>query len=153
MCPSKWLSFCSGFSVLHVTRPLPAQVAATSQAARMHGTNRDMSAAASRPTKKSSLEWRHNERDCVSNNQLCDCLLNRLFRRISKKTSKLCVTGLCARNSPVTGEFPAQRASNAGNVSIWWRHHDYHDNEYSHIVLYRLQRQDQFWPFYMLMFL
>ena len=24
-----------------------------------------------------------------------------------------------------TGEFPAQRASNAENVSIWWRHHDY----------------------------
>ena len=22
------------------------------------------------------------------------------------------------------GEFPAQRASNAGDVSIWWRHHD-----------------------------
>ena len=25
-----------------------------------------------------------------------------------------------------TGEFPAQRASNAENVSIWWRHHDAH---------------------------
>ena len=23
-----------------------------------------------------------------------------------------------------TGEFPAQMASNAENVSIWWRHHD-----------------------------
>ena len=23
----------------------------------------------------------------------------------------------------VTGEFPAQRASNTENVSIWWRHH------------------------------
>ena len=31
----------------------------------------------------------------------------------SKKTSKLRVTGLCAGNSPVTGEFLAQRASNA----------------------------------------
>ena len=40
-----------------------------------------------------------------------------------KKTPKLHVTGLCAGNSPVTGEFPAQRASNAKNVSIWWRHH------------------------------
>ena len=28
------------------------------------------------------------------------------------------------RNSPVTGEFPAQRASNAKNVSILCRHHD-----------------------------
>ena len=43
-------------------------------------------------------------------------------RRRSKKTSKLRVNGLCAGNSPVTGEFPAQRASNAENVSIWWRH-------------------------------
>ena len=24
----------------------------------------------------------------------------------------------------VTGEFPAQRANNAENVSVWWRHHD-----------------------------
>ena len=44
-------------------------------------------------------------------------------RRRSKKTLKLCVTGLCEGNSPVTGEFPAQRASNAENISIWWRHH------------------------------
>ena len=40
-----------------------------------------------------------------------------------KKTSKLRVTGLCAGNSPGTGEFSAQMASNAENVSIWWRHH------------------------------
>ena len=71
------------------------------------------------------------------------------FRRISKKTSKLRVTGICVgnspgpvnsphrgpvtrkmfpfddviTNSPVTGEFPAQKASNAENVSIWWHHH------------------------------
>ena len=44
-------------------------------------------------------------------------------RYISKKTSKLRVTGLCVGNSPVTCEFPAQRASNAENVSIWWHHH------------------------------
>ena len=41
------------------------------------------------------LLWRHNGRDCVSNHQPHDCLLNRLFRRRSKKTSKLRVTGLC----------------------------------------------------------
>ena len=39
------------------------------------------------------------------------------------KTSKLRVTGLCVGNSPGTGEFPAQMASYAENVSIWWRHH------------------------------
>ena len=44
-------------------------------------------------------------------------------RHRSKKTSKLRVTGLCEGNSPVTSEFPAQRASNTENVSIWWCHH------------------------------
>ena len=69
------------------------------------------------------LQWRRNGRDGVSNHQPHDCLLNRLFRQISKKISKLRVTGLCVGNSPVTGEFLAQRASNAENVSILWRHH------------------------------
>ena len=36
-----------------------------------------------------------------------------------KKTSKLRVTGLSVGNSPVPGEFPAHRASNAENVSIY----------------------------------
>ena len=51
--------------------------------------------------------------ETVSNYQLHECLLNRLFRRRWKKTSKLRVTGLWEGNSPVTGEFPAQKASNA----------------------------------------
>ena len=38
------------------------------------------------------------------------------------KSSKLRVACLCAGNSPVSGEFPAQMASYAENVSIWWRH-------------------------------
>ena len=67
--------------------------------------------------------WRHNGLDGISNHQPHHCLLNRLFGRRSKKTSKLRVTGLCAGNSPETGEFPAQKASNAEIVSIWWRHH------------------------------
>ena len=70
-----------------------------------------------------SLRWRQNGRDSVSNHQPYDCLLNRLFRRRWKKISKLRITGLCAGNSPGTCEFPAQMASNAENVSIWWRHH------------------------------
>ena len=69
------------------------------------------------------LQWRHNGRDSVSYHQPNDCLLNGLFRRRSKKASKLRVTGLCAGNSPVTDEFPAQMASYAENVSIGWRHH------------------------------
>ena len=71
-----------------------------------------------------TLQWRHNGRDDVSlNHQPHDCLLGRLFRRRLEKTSKFRVTGLCARNSPVSGELPTRRASNAENVSIWLRHH------------------------------
>ena len=47
-----------------------------------------------------ALRWRHNDHDGVSNHQPHHCLLNCLFGRRSKKTSKLHVTGLCARNSP-----------------------------------------------------
>ena len=64
-----------------------------------------------------SLQWRHYERDGVSNYQHLDRLLNRLLRRRSKKTPKLRVTGLFAGDSSMTGEFPAQMASNAENVS------------------------------------
>ena len=52
-----------------------------------------------------SLQCRHDERNGVPNHQLHDCLLKRLIRRRSKKTSKLRVTGLCEGNSVVTGEF------------------------------------------------
>ena len=72
-----------------------------------------------------ALRWRHNGRDSISNHQPHDCLLNLLFRCRSKKTSKLCVSGLCVGNSPGTGEFPAQMASNVENVSIWWCHHEF----------------------------
>ena len=72
-----------------------------------------------------TLQSRHNGRDGVSNYQPRCCLLNSLFRRRSQKTSKLRVTGLCAGNSPVTGEFPAQMASNAENIFTWWRHHEW----------------------------
>ena len=71
---------------------------------------------------RNPLRWRHNGCYSVSNHQPHDCLLNCLFRLRSKKTSKLYVTGLCAGNSPGTGEFSAQMASNEENVSIWWRH-------------------------------
>ena len=68
-------------------------------------------------TETSTLQWRHNGYDGVSNHQSHHCFkLNRL--------SNLRVTGLCAGNSPVTGEFPVQMASNAENISILRRHHE-----------------------------
>ena len=64
------------------------------------------------------LQWRHNGRNGVSNYQPHHCLLNRLFRHRSKKTSKLHVIDLCVGNSLVTGEFPAQMASNVENDDV-----------------------------------
>ena len=63
-----------------------------------------------------TLQWRHKERDGIWNHRRLYCL----HRSRSKKTSKLCVPGFCEGNLPVTGEFLAQRTSNAENVSIWW---------------------------------
>ena len=42
--------------------------------------------------------------------------------KIKENIKALRYRPLCG-NSPGTGEFPAQMASNAENVSIWWRHH------------------------------
>ena len=67
------------------------------------------------PTHSDSLlQWRNHECDGVSNHQPHDCLLNHLFRRRSQKTSKLRATGLCAGNSPVTGEFPCTKGQLRG---------------------------------------
>ena len=64
-----------------------------------------------------TTQQRQNERYAVSSHNR---LLNSLFRRRSKESAKLRVSGLCE----VTGEFPAQRANNEENVSIWWRHYE-----------------------------
>ena len=71
-----------------------------------------------------SLRWRHDEPNGVSNPQPRDCLLKCLFRCRSKKTSKLRVTGLCAENSPGTGEFSEQKARKMfpfDDVIMFWR--------------------------------
>ena len=73
---------------------------------------------------QTTSQWCYNEGDGVSNHRGINCLLNRLLRRRSKEASKLRVTGLCTGNSLGTGEYLTKMASNAENVSIWWRHHD-----------------------------
>ena len=55
-----------------------------------------------------TLQWRHNERDGISNHRRISCLLNRFLRLVSMKTSKLHVTRLCEGNSPVICEFLTQ---------------------------------------------
>ena len=74
-----------------------------------------------------SLQWRHNERGGISDHQPRDCLLDRLFRCRSKKTSKVHVTGLCTGSSEVTGEFPHQGAVTRkmfpfDDVIMFWTH-------------------------------
>ena len=65
-----------------------------------------------------TFQWRHYERDGVSNHQPSYYLLNRVFEAQIKENIKVPrhhVTGLCA------GISPSQRASNAENVSISWK--------------------------------
>ena len=71
-----------------------------------------------------AFRWRHNDHDGVSNHQPHDCLLNRLFRRRSKKTSKLRVTSLCAgiHRSPVNSphKWPVTRKMFPFEDVIMW---------------------------------
>ena len=118
MSSAKWRPFCLGLNVLRIWKAY-SKIFNLSLILRSQGSTTERNLW----LKQTSLRWRHNERDSVSNHQPHDCLLNRLFRRRSKKTSKPRVTGLSEGNSPGTGEFPAQMDSYAENVSIWWRHH------------------------------
>ena len=69
--------------------------------------------------------WRHNESDGVpiaGVSMVCPTICSGADESY---TSKLRVTGLSEGNPSVTSGFPSQRDSNAENVSVWWRHHQY----------------------------
>ena len=85
-------------------------------------------------------QWRHNERFWCLNHQHLDCLLDHLFRRTPKKTSKHRVTGLCEGNPPVASRFLSQRANNAENISIWWCHHE--NNSYDQIKYLNIKTKE-----------
>ena len=82
-----------------------------------------------------SLLWRHNEHPGVTNHRRFDCLLNRLFRLSSKKTSKHVSLTF------VTGEIPEQRASDAKNNvcihCIFIRHRTVACSKPGHCVTWR----------------
>ena len=65
----------------------------------------------------SPLEWCHNERDDIWNHRRLDYLLSRLFRCRSKKTSTLCVTGLCEGKSTIWWRLHATQAINCSHES------------------------------------
>ena len=72
-----------------------------------------------------TLQWRHNGPMASQITSLTSVYSSVNSGADQRKTSKLRVTGLCVGNSSGTDEFPAQMASNAEKVSIWWRHHEY----------------------------
>ena len=73
------------------------------------------------PTANGSLQWRHNECDGVPINWRLDCSLNRSFRWRLKNQSSTSVALLRGIHRWLV-DSPSQRASNAGNLTIWWRH-------------------------------
>ena len=78
--------------------------------------NQNVLLLAYRQTATISLQWRHNECNGVSNHQPDDCLVDRLFRCRSKKTSKLRVTGLCAGHSFVK---TTTYRHNYKSINVW----------------------------------
>ena len=67
------------------------------------------------------MQWRHNEHDGVSNYEPQDCCPTIYSGVDQRKHQSSASLALVKGNSPETGEFPAQMASNAEKVSIWWR--------------------------------
>ena len=116
---STLLTLCAGNPP--VTDGFPSEKASNSGSMSIswhHLTNNDQAAS------PYNLQWHHNEHNDVPNHRQPHCLVNYYFRRTSKKISKLRDTVLCEGNPPVTGRSHSHRASNAKNISIWWRHHD-----------------------------
>ena len=69
------------------------------------------------------ITWRHNGHDGASNHQPHDCLPI-IQAQIKESIKATCHWPLWG-DSPVAGEFPSTKASNAESVSIWWRHHGF----------------------------
>ena len=73
-------------------------------------------------------QWRHNERDRVAS-QITSLTIvySTVYSGVDqRKHQRSALLAFVRRIHPsVTGEFPAQKASNAENISIWWRHHIY----------------------------
>ena len=69
------------------------------------------------------LRWRHNEQDGVSNHQPYHLFTQPFGKTQIKENTKAPRCWPLCEKFTGTGEFPAQMASNAENISIWWRHH------------------------------
>ena len=105
---SHWLSPYPERSLLHTTTTPPRSTSIVKSST--PGLDTHMFQVEAWKNYRPHRWWRHNEGDGFSNHRRLDCLLSRLFRCRSKKTSKLRVIGLCEENPPVTGGFPSHRA-------------------------------------------
>ena len=68
-----------------------------------------------------TLRWRHNGRDGVTSLAI---VYSTVYWGADQRKHQSFPSLAFLRGSPVTGEFPAQMASHAENIFIWWRHHD-----------------------------
>ena len=77
---------------------------------------------------KPNVHFDFSAHESVDKNHYSDVIMGAIvnstvyWREDQRKHHSSASLALVRGNSLVTGEFPAQRASNAGNVSIWWRH-------------------------------
>ena len=89
------------------------------------------------------LHWRHNGGDGVSNHLRLHCVLNCLFRRRSKKISKLCSTGLREGNpvdSPHKG--PVTRIMFPFDDVIMWKRYLHHMHPHELIIQRRYSARE-----------
>ena len=89
------------------------------------------------------LQWRHNERNGVSNHRCLGCLLDRLFRRRSRR--HLSSTSMAFVKEITDNRWIlSQRPSNAENGSNWWRHHEITDYKSNDVI--EAGPMTVFWP-------
>ena len=67
--------------------------------------------------KESSLQWRHDEHDGVSNHRRLDCLLNRLFKETIK----------APRHRALWREFTGDRRNSSPEGPVTWKSVSFHD--------------------------
>ena len=84
-----------------------------------------------------ALQWRHNGCDCVSKSPASRLFIQAEIKENIKAPRQW---PLCGEFTGA-GEFPAQMASNAENVSILWRHHG------KQALTYRCQIDENMWVF------
>ena len=92
------------------------------------------------------LQWRHNEREGISNHPRDDCLLSRWFRCRSKKISKIRVTGLCAGKSPVNSPYKGSVTRKMSPFDDVIMHHRKSETAYNYLIIetgWRLYVSDQ----------